>query len=93
MNSKIKDRIFYVEQDRIAYNPGDTDHRFLADIYKEEQQRDGYAENLRYISIIYILSRAKALLSTTLCGAAKIAWGLNEGKFEYMDVPGLKADF
>lgn len=89
MNSKIKDKIFYVEQDRISYNPQDTDHRFLADIYKEKQNRDGYFENLRYLSIIYILSRASALLSTTLCGAAKIAWGLNENGFEYVDVPGL----
>ncbi len=90
MKSELKDRIYFVEQERISYNPEDTSHRFLADYYKEETQRDGYAENLRYISIIYILSRACALLSTTLCGAAKIAYGLSEDGFEHVDVPGLR---
>lgn len=90
MNSELKDKIFYVEQERITYDPSDTSKRFLADIYKEEKERDGYAENLRYLGIIYILSRASALLSTTLCGAAKMAWGFSEEGFEYMDVPGLK---
>ncbi len=89
MKSDLKDRIFYVEQDRITYDPTDTKKRFLADIYKEQKERDGYAENLRYLSIIYILSRASALLSTTLCGAAKIAWGLSDQGFDYMDVPGI----
>ncbi len=88
MNSDIKDRIFFVPQERISYDPTDTSKRFLADIYKEKE-RDGYAENLRYLSIIYILSRSTALLSTTLCGAAKMAWGFAEKEFEYMDVPGL----
>ena len=89
MKSDLKEKIFYVEQERIDYDPTDTKKRFLADIYKEEKERDGYAENLRYISIIYILSRSSALLSTTLCGAAKIAWGLSENGFDYMDVPGI----
>ena len=51
----------------------------------------GYAENLRYLSIIYILSRGSALLSTTLCGAAKMAWGFSQNGFEYMDVPGISS--
>jgi hypothetical protein len=80
-----------VPQNRITYDPTDTNRRFLADIYKE-QERDGYAENLRYLSIIYILSRSSALLSTTLCGAAKMAWGFSEEGFEYMDVPGLQIE-
>ncbi len=92
MKSDLKDRIFYVEQERITYDPTDTSKRFLADIYKEEKERDGYAENLRYISIIYILSKATALLATTLCGAAKMAWGFSESGFEYMDVPGISND-
>lgn len=89
MASDLKDKIFYVEQERITYDPSDTSKRFLADIYKEEKQRDGYAENLRYLGIIYILSRGTALLSTTLCGAAKMAWGFSESGFEYLDVPGI----
>lgn len=92
MNSDLKDKIFYVEQERISYDPTDTSKRFLADIYKEEKERDGYAENLRYLGIIYILSRGTALLSTTLCGAAKMAWGFSEKGFEYMDVPGISYD-
>jgi hypothetical protein len=89
MNSDLKDKIFYVEQERITYDPNDTSKRFLADIYKEKKERDGYAENLRYLSIIYILSRSSALLSTTLCGAAKMAWGFSENGFDHMDVPGI----
>ena len=89
MASDLKDKIFYVEQERISYDPTDTSKRFLADIYKEEKERDGYAENLRYLGIIYILSKGSALLSTTLCGAAKMAWGFSENGFEYMDVPGI----
>ena len=89
MASELREKIFYVEQDRIDYDPTDTSKRFLADIYKEKKERDGYAENLRYLSIIYILSRGAALLSTTLCGAAKMAWGFSESVFEYMDVPGI----
>ena len=75
----------------LSYDPNDTSKRFLADIYKEKKDRDGYAENLRYLSIIYILSRGTALLSTTLCGAAKMAWGFSQNGFEYMDVPGISS--
>lgn len=91
MASELKKKIFHVEQERISYDPNDTSKRFLADIYKEKKDRDGYAENLRYLSIIYILSRGTALLSTTLCGAAKMAWGFSQNGFEYMDVPGISS--
>ncbi len=88
MSSSIKDMVKYVPQERICY----SDHKqtdYLADIYKEQSNRDGYKAGLLYLGIINILSKCDALISTTLCGAAKIAWGLNGGRYEYMDVPGL----
>ncbi len=88
MNSEIADKVLYVDQRRVSYKEHD-DTQLLADIYKEDEKRDGYTETLKYLGIINILSKCDALLSTTLCGAARIAVGLNDGEYEYIDVPGL----
>ncbi len=91
MNSGIKDRILYVPQERIDYSKTDGTE-YLADLYKEMEERDGYQENLRYLGILNILSKCDALIATTLCGAVKIASGLNGGSYEYMDVPGTREE-
>lgn len=90
MKSPVKDKVLYVPQERITYSEHDQT-AYLADIYKEQEGRDGYSESLRYLGIINILSRCDALISTTMCGAAKIAWGLNQGRYTYIDVPGLNS--
>ena len=88
MNSEIADKTLYVDQERINYNDF-SQTSFLRDIYKE-MKRDLYFASVRYLGILNILSKCDGLISTTLCGAAKIAWGLNNGKYEYFDVPGIK---
>lgn len=88
-DSDIEDKLLCVQQERVDYSEY-SDKSFLADIYKGMEGRDGYAFNLRYLGIIYILSKCDALISTTLCGAARAAWGMRKGEFEYADLPGIK---
>ena len=83
MKSELADRIYFVDQPRVNYNPARG--RFLIDIYKEEN-RDGYRDNLRYLGITYILSKCSALLSSADCGAVHIAEGLNNHHYEFLEI-------
>lgn len=83
MDSDLADRICSVNQPRVKYDP--SDERFLVDIYKEEK-RDGYRDNLRYLGIIHILSRCDALISSTNCGAYRLALGFNNHRYEFVEI-------
>ena len=83
MNSELAERICSVNQPRVKYDP--SDERFLVDIYKEEK-RDGYRDNLRYLGIIHILSKCSALLSSTNCGAYRLALGFNNHRYEFTEI-------
>ena len=88
--SPLKDRIVYVDQDRVDYNANENNDKFLIDIY-ENQKKDKYMTNLRYLSIITILSKCTSLIASTDCGAFITAVGLNDHKYEYVEVF-MKAD-
>jgi len=88
MDSKLKNHISSVPQPRVSISP--DDNRFLVDIYKEEN-RDGYRDNLRYLGIIHILSKCTSLISSTNCGAYRLALGFNGGKYESTEVYDLNA--
>ena len=83
--SDLSDRILCVEQPRIDYNTKENNDQYLSDIYKRDG-RDGYADTLRYMGIIDILSRCTSLIASTDCGAYLNAMGLNNGKYEYVEV-------
>ena len=83
MTSELADRICSVDQPRISFKAGEE--KFLVDVYKEEN-RDGYRDNLRYLGIIHILSRCNALLSSTNCGAHRLAIGFNHHRYEFTEV-------
>ena len=84
-SSDLAERMFCVEQPRVDYNARENNDCFLVDIYKK-RERDPYAETLRYLGIIHILSRCTSLIASTDCGAYLIATGLNHGKYEYVEV-------
>lgn len=83
MSSELAGRISFVDQPRVRYNP--ARERYLSDIYKEEN-RDGYRDNLRYLGIIYILSKCSALLTSADCGAFRVAEGLNNHRYEFTEL-------
>ncbi len=85
MDSDLAEKTVYVEQERVDYNDKEYNDRFLKDIY-DDQDKDRYAVNLRYLSIIYILSRCTSLIASTDCGAYLIATGLNNHQYEYTEL-------
>lgn len=91
MESDLSHKILSVPQQRYDLSRGDDQHKLLVDVYKEaadSQGRDGYAETLRYLSILYILSQTDALVSSTECGATIFAEGFKREAFEFVDIYG-----
>ena len=84
MESDIASKVLSVDQPRIDYNP-DENNGLLIDIYQKEE-RDGYKDNLRYLGIINILSKCTSLIASTDCGAYFIATGLNDHKYEFVEL-------
>jgi hypothetical protein len=79
--SDLKEKLLYIDQKRVEYTEEKQD-QFLAELYAKDKTFDGYQFNLTYLSIISILSRCDALISGCICGASRIAIGMNDGKYE-----------
>lgn len=81
MKSDLKEKIFVVDQERIDYEDENNKDLFLYEI-KMRDHKNGYYDSLKYLGIIYILSRCTCLISTCYCGAWECAVGMNDGKYE-----------
>lgn len=82
MNSSLKDKIYFVPQNRIDYTDENNNDKFLVDIYAQ-RERDSKFETLKYLTILYILSKCNALAATVSCGAYLFAEALNNHKYEF----------
>lgn len=85
MESTLRDSVISVDQDRIDYKDERNHNLLLAEI-KIRDHKDGYYDNLRYLGILYILSKCTSLISTCYCGASWCAIGLNNGRYENVKV-------
>lgn len=91
MASELRDKLLFVPQPRFDLSSESDRHKLLVDIYQEQAgERDGYAETLRYLSILYILSTCDALIGSTECGATIFAEGYKQGSYEFSDVFGRR---
>ena len=90
MGSDLADKVLYVEQPRYDLSQGDDVNKLLIDVYTEEGKaaHDGYADTLRYLSILYVLSTTDALIGSTECGATIFVEGFKQGEFEFVDIHG-----
>lgn len=89
MASELRERLLFVPQPRYDLSSEADKGKLLVDVYQEQERtkgRDGYAETLRYLSILYILSTCDALIGSTECGATIFAEGYKQGTYEFMDV-------
>lgn len=90
--SDIAGRLCYVEQPRYDLSHADDRDKLLIDVYREQEaqgQRDGLDRSMRYLSALYILSKADALIASTQCGASIFALGFKEGAFESVYIDGI----
>lgn len=87
MDSELKERILYVDQERVDYSNPENKDLFLSEI-KERDNVDGYEDGLRYLGILYILSKCDSLISSATCGASNIVQGLKQGEFEHVLIYG-----
>lgn len=91
MASEVRDKVLFVPQPRYDLSSPKDRGKLLVDVYQEQERlegRDGYAETLRYLSILYILSTCDALIGSTECGATIFAEGYKQGAYEFVDVFG-----
>lgn len=81
MKSDLADSIIAVDQERIDYSDEKNKNLFLSEI-KIRDKMNGYADNLRYLGILWLLSKCNSLISTCECGAFQCAVAFNNGKYE-----------
>lgn len=85
MQSELSDRILFVEQYRIDYSDKNNCDLLLSEI-KIRDHENGYLDSLKYLAILYILSKCHSLISTCGCGAVQCAIALNGGNFHNVKV-------
>ena len=84
MNSELKDRLIYVDQDRVDYTLEENHNKLLIEIYGQEK-KDPYKRALDYICVLEAASGCDALLANVACGVVTYSLGRNKG-YEFVDV-------
>ena len=83
-NSELKDRLLYVDQERVDYTREENKDKLLIEIYGREK-KDPYKRTLDYICVLEAVIRCDALLANVTCGVVTYALGRHSG-FEFVDV-------
>lgn len=81
MESDLHNVIQAVDQYRIDYSDEENIDLLLSEI-KIRDKKNGYLDGLKYLGILYILSKCDSLISSCTCGASMCAVGLNGEKYE-----------
>ena len=82
--SELKDKLIYLEQDRVDYQAEENNGKVLIEIFAVER-KDPYLRTLNYISVLEALKRCNALCANTRCGALNYVLGF-EPEYEFVDV-------
>ena len=83
-NSELKDRLLYVDQERVDYAREENHNKLLIEIYGQEK-KDPIRRTLDYICVLEGVVRCDALLANVTSGAVTYALGRNPG-YEFVDV-------
>ena len=83
-NSELKDKLIFVDQQRIDYTSEDHKEKLLIEIFTEERSNP-YTRTLDYIAVLEGLTRCDALLANVPCGAVTYAFGRGTA-YEFADV-------
>ena len=83
-NSVLKDKLLYVDQERIDYSREENNNKLLIEIYAREK-KDPVKRTLDYICVLEAAVRCNALLANVPCGVVTYSLGRNPD-FEFVDV-------
>lgn len=85
MTSELCDKIVAVDQYRVDYSAKNNYDLLLSEI-KIREHENGYMDTLKYLGILYILSKCDSLMATCGCGAVQCALAFKEGKFQHIKI-------
>lgn len=86
--SELKDRLLYVDQERIDYSLEENNNRLLIEIYAQEK-KDPVQRTLDYICVLEAVPRCDALLANVACGVVTYSLGRKQD-FEFVDVSRIR---
>lgn len=84
LNSELRDRLIYVDQERIDYQREENRDKLLIEIFGQEKSNP-YHRTLKYIAVLEGLTRCHALLANVTCGAVTYALGRGTS-YDFTDV-------
>ena len=82
--SELKDRLLYVDQERVDYSLEENNNRLLIEIYAREK-KDPIKRTLDYLCVLEAVPRCDALLANVACGVVTYSLGRKQD-FEFVDV-------
>lgn len=83
-NSELKDRLLYVDQERVDYSREENTNKLLIEIYAQEK-KDPIKRTLDYICVLEAVPRCDALLANVSCGVVTYSLGRKQD-YEFVDV-------
>lgn len=86
--SALRDRLIYVDQERIDYQKEENNGKLLLEIYGQEKSNP-YPRTLNYIAVLEGLTKCQALLANVSCGAVTYALGRGTD-YEFVDVTKIR---
>ena len=82
--SELRDKLLYVDQERIDYTREENNNKLLIEIYAQEK-KDPVKRTLDYICVLEAVPRCDALLANVTCGVVTYSLGRKQD-FEFVDV-------
>ena len=87
-NSELKDKLIYVNQERIDYQKQENNEKLLLEIFAQDNS-DPYPRTIRYLAVLEGLIRCDALMANVTCGAVTYSLGRKDD-FEFVDVAKIR---
>ena len=76
---KFADKLLFIEQKRVTYNYKDNPYKGLCELLNIQ---DGEKFAIKYLSVLYALSKCNALISSIYCGAYQGAIAFSDHEFK-----------
>ncbi len=86
--SELRDRLIYVDQERVDYQKEENNGKLLLEIYGQEKSNP-YPRTLNYIAVLEGLTKCQALVANVPCGAVTYALGRGTD-YEFVDVSKIR---
>ena len=85
INSELKDKLIYADQDRINYQDENNNEKLLLEIFANDINDDSYNRSIDYLTVLEGLVKCDAIMANVACGAVTYVSGRGKS-YDFFEV-------